>query len=238
MSLRWRLGGPARVSLLTSGAQRLLPHVWGDRPTSPLWRLGARVSSLVSGGTSPRLLVRVWGPASPCLHLGPSIFSLVCGGGQGRGEAQGADVGLAWPSPVCSSAPERKPRPGKPRLSGWLAAGAPERLKAGFLPPHWVLTSYLLLHREQVKTGGVLTQVVSAAPVAPGVPHTFGVSLGDGVFKLHFSVEHKVGGFLLCQLASGWYFPPSGPGAGFITDGAVREAGGWGWGSACWRVPP
>ena len=45
-------------------------------------------------------------------------------------------MGLAWPSPVCSSAPEPKPRPEKPRLSGWLAAGAPERLEAGILPPH------------------------------------------------------------------------------------------------------
>ena len=39
--------------------------------------------------------------------------------------------------------------------------------------------------------------MVSAASVTPGIPYTFRVSLGDGVFKLHFSVEHKVGGFLL-----------------------------------------
>lgn len=147
------------------------------RPASPRSRLGTQ-----------RFLSCVWGP---------SISSLVSGSGQGRGEAQGTGVGLAWPSPVCSLAPEPKPRPGKPRLSGWQVPGAPERLEAGILPPHRALTSYLLLPREQVETGGVSTQVVSAASVAPGTPRAFGVSPGDGVFKPRVLVEHRVGRFLL-----------------------------------------
>lgn len=155
----------------------------------------------------PHLPARAWGPASPRSRLGtqrflscvwgPSISSLVSGSGQGRGEAQGTGVGLAWPSPVCSLAPEPKPRPGKPRLSRWQVPGAPERLEAGILPPHRALTSYLLLPREQVETGGVSTQVVSAASVAPGTPRAFGVSPGDGVFKPRVLVEHRVGRFLL-----------------------------------------
>lgn len=48
---------------------------------------------------SQRPLTRVWGLASPRLCLGVGVPLPVSGRGQLRGEAYGAGVGLAWPSP-------------------------------------------------------------------------------------------------------------------------------------------
>lgn len=95
---------------------------------------------------------------------------------------------------------------------------SPRRLEAGIHPPRWVLTSYLLLHREQVNTGGLLTQVVGAPTVAPGVPSTFGVSLGDG-----FQTP-RLAGARSWMFPAPWVgvwllFPSVCSGAGLITDG-------------------
>ena len=97
---------------------------------------------------------------------------------------------------------------------------SPRRLEAGIGPPHRVLTSYLLLHREQANTGGLLTQVVSA----PGVPPTFGVSLGDG------SQTARLAGAQRWMFPAPWVgvwllFPSVCSGAGFTTDGG---SGRWG----------